>query len=124
MRHNDVARGATELLGMVLAPALFFRAAVHVLTAGAVDRDPHLSDDSDVTLRSPVPSLRGHKNDALARLGSVALALVLAWGAPTLPLTSGGLLGGVVLWLVANWAVLASDPVAWIVNRGIVFAYR
>ncbi len=102
-----------DLLGMALAPALFFRAAVHVVVAAATDRHPAIADGSDVTLASPVAALRGSTDAHVARLGSAALAVMFAWGfAPYVDWSAAP-----VWWLAANWCVLAADPLTAVGGR-------
>lgn len=94
-----------EALGFVLAPALFFRAFTHVMTAAFLDRDPSLSDETDVRLSSPVPDLRGTSAELTARLMSTVLALCFAFGFPHV--AWAGIAG---TWLTINWIVLLADP--------------
>lgn len=99
-----------EVLGAVLAPGLFIRAAVHVWLAIAADAvrdehvDPHLAG-RDITLASPVQGLRGHRVDPAARVVT-AVAAFAAWSAWP-PSLIGGVAG---VWLGANWLVALSDP--------------
>lgn len=95
-----------EALGFVLAPALFFRAFCHVMTAAVLDHDPALCDGTDVRLASPVPALRGTSAELTARLMSTTLALFFAFGFDHV--AWAGLAG---TWLTINWIVLLSDPV-------------
>lgn len=113
-----------EVVGVVFGIGLFFRDATHVHVALATDCDPHLADDSDVTLASPVASLRGTSEDGVARLACCSFALICA---ASLPIGFGDVgtakwVG--TMWLVANWLVLVVDPLLgllWVAcDRGVL----
>lgn len=98
-----------EWIAILLPVGFIFRTGMHIYTAGALGRDPHLDPETDVTLASPVPSLREDGAHMVARLVCAALAAVLAWG--FYPHQGGP----VVLWLTLNWLILALDPVVGLV---------
>lgn len=114
---TDDARLWAEVFGIVFAPGLFVRAAVHVQLALAADHvrdehvDPHLAD-RDVTLRSPVQGVRRHRIEPAARV-TTAVVGGLCWAAWP-PAVLGGVVG---LWLGANWCVAMSDPAQFVVVR-------
>lgn len=117
MADGDGAPAWKEVVGVVFVLGLFFRDAIHVHVALATDHDPHVADGSDVTLASPVASLRGTSEDGVARLACCSFALICA---ATLPIgfgAAGTAKWIAAMWLVANWAVLVVDPVAGVVSR-------
>ena len=101
-----------EVLGVVLAPALFFRAFTHILVAAARGYDPRLVDGSDLSLQSPVSDLRESTEADLARCASTVLAASLAITLSTLSFES---VPG--QWIVLNGFVLAADPVTGVLYR-------
>lgn len=113
-----------EVVGVVFVLAMFWRDSIHVHVALATDHDPHLADGSDVTLASPVASLRGTTQDGVARLACCSFALICA---AILPIGFGDVgsakwIGG--MWLVSNWVVLVVDPLLGLLlvarNRGVL----
>lgn len=114
---TDDARVWAEVLGVILAPGLFIRAAVHVWLALAADAvreehvDPHLAA-RDITLASPIKGVRDHRVDPAARIVTAVAGLAVWSSWP--PATLGGVVG---LWLGANWLVALSDPLQYVALR-------
>lgn len=94
-----------EWIGVALPLGLLFRTGFHIFIAAVLDRDPHIDETTDVSLSSPVPSLREDGAHMVARLACAAFAFILAFA---FPVTQGG---PVITWLVLNWLVLVGDPV-------------
>jgi len=109
-----------QLIGNALSPGLFVRAFCHMLTALLGGYDPQFGQ-YDVTAKSPVVDLRGRFSaDLSARLLSLAAAVV-SWQAfqPLGLATTLGPVGESVvqLYIVANIAVLAVDPLLFLLAR-------
>lgn len=115
---TDDARWWAEVLGVVLVLGLFLRAAVHVYVALAARAwlpegcDPHLYA-TDITLRSPVVGIEGHRIEPAARV-ITALVGAGAWVA-LVPVARPWPV--VDLWVVSNLLVPLTDPAAWVVHR-------
>lgn len=106
-----------SVVGAFLALGFLYRDAIHIGVAMLDERDPHLADKTDVTLESPVPSLRSDGGHWVARIMCVAFAGTVAAVASSLlgsPQQAG--IGG--YWLVANWSVVAIDPLFGIIAGG------
>jgi hypothetical protein len=103
-----------EVCGLLLAPALFARAGVHVWVALFADVDPRLAPGTDVTVASPIRGLRGDRHDAVARLGvcGAGVAALGAWP-PAVIQTLPPLLA---IGLTAQIAVLLADPALYAVS--------
>jgi len=115
---TDDARWWAEVLGAVFVGGLFLRAAVHVYVALAARAwlpegcAPHLYD-TDITLRSPVVGIEGHRIEPAARI-ITALVGAGAWLA-LVPVARPWPI--VDVWLVSNLLVPLADPAAWVVHR-------
>lgn len=119
-QFNPDAPIQLQVLGNLLSPGLFTRAFAHMITALIGGYDPNFGE-YDVTVRSPVLDLRQRFiADLSARLLSVAFALV-AWQVfrPLGIETTVGPMAtmAVQVYLVINIAVLAVDPVLFVVAQ-------
>lgn len=115
---TDDARTWAEVLGSVLAFGLFVRASAHVWAALIADRhlpegcDPHLTD-TDISLRSPIVGLNGHRLEPEVRFVTALVGL----GAWTLLVPVERPWPVVDYWLMLNLAVPIGDPAAYLLHR-------
>jgi hypothetical protein len=122
VRRWDAAMGAgdapvwADVVGLVCAAGLFWRAGMHVVTAVAVPwTDPELAAGHDVTWRSPVADLRGRRAAAGAHL-LCALSVGVAWAvwppawlaAQSVPLAA---------WATLQLGVVGVDPLVFVLGR-------
>lgn len=106
-----------EVLGTLLAAGAMFRTGVHVWVVilanefGGTDLDPNLAD-YDITAASPVPALRGHHLDRVARIltgfGGFAGWLVFKPAGIPHPLLAA--------WVGAQFVLLGLDPLLWVAD--------
>lgn len=116
-----------EVADVVFGPALAARTMIHMLFADCLDDVEKDWPDDDLTVRSPVPELRGHMAGAMARgtcsIMAGAVAFVLAPTTPAAAASPQALLVSVWVWM--QLAVLWADPLALAVLQlrgdGIVF---
>lgn len=105
-----------EVVGLVCAVGLFWRAGMHVITAIVVPwTDPDLAAGHDVTWRSPVADLRGRRAAAVAHLlcaisaGVGATLWPPAWLATqSVPLAA---------WATLQLGVVGVDPLVFVLGR-------
>jgi hypothetical protein len=112
-----------EVAAVMLAGALVVRAGAHawvaVLASAHTQTDvaPTIARDHDLSLKSPVMALRGHRVEPVARgattlLGFGGLDLHAGAAVATTPVE---LLA--TAWLTLQFAALAADPVALLLDR-------
>lgn len=114
MADTDDTRVWVEVVDVVLGPALLVRTLAHMMATDCVFDEPPEVPDNDVMLCSPIPRLRGHFGDVLARVNSSILAVAAWFFTPIIPPTATvGLVPTVVsTWLCVQFVVLWADPLA------------
>lgn len=108
-----------DIIAIILGIGLTARSMSHIIAALLADVDPAL-DNHDLTVLSPVVSIRDHAStDLSARLISVSVGLVGIWMFINLaaPIGSDFISLGVVAFAMVNAAVCLFDPILFLVSR-------
>ncbi len=126
---TDDAPVWAEVLGMLLAGGLLFRAACHVFVARLHDLDGELAE-TDLSAANAVAAIRDgdeRRADFNGRVAAFLVGVVLWWTyvpgqGPSLSIEAGHALAGVVqAYVTLNIAVLFADGIAFIgvLNRSL-----